>query len=121
MKQCDLDAFRQRLSDERKSLIERASRTLAEDAAFDTNELPDEIDQACTEYLKAMVFRLRDREKYYLGKIEHALRKLEAGEFGICEACEEKISPKRLEVRPVTTLCVMCKEDQELDERSYGN
>lgn len=121
MKGRDLDQFRDHLLDEQRSLIARANRTLAEDATFDTNELPDEIDQASAEYSHSMVFRLRDREKYYLGKISRALKKLETGQFGICEACEEPISPKRLEARPVTTLCVVCKEEQELEERSYGD
>ena len=45
---------------------------------------------------------------------------VEAGSFGTCEACGEEIQPKRLEARPVTTLCIRCKEEQEMEERSYG-
>ena len=120
MSKSSFKQLRQRLIDERKSLVERASRTLAEDATFDTDELPDEIDQASKEYSQAMVFRFRDREKYYLDKIDRALKKIDAGTFGVCEDCEEPISSKRLEARPVTTLCVMCKEEQEMKERSYG-
>ena len=59
-------------------------------------------------------------QKYYLSKVEKAIQKLNAGTYGICEACEEPISFKRLEARPVTTLCIRCKEEQELEERSYA-
>ena len=117
MNKQQLQGFKSRLVAERKSLIERASRTLAEDAAFDTNELPDEIDQASAEYSHSMIFRMRDREKYYLGKINRTLAKIDAGTFGICEECGERISPKRIEARPVTTLCVVCKEEQEMEEQ----
>jgi DnaK suppressor protein len=116
----DLKRFTDLLLAEREKLIKQASKTLAEEASLDVNELPDEIDQASAEYNQSFIFRLRDREKYYLSKIEKALKKIEAGEFGICEACEEEISPKRLEARPVTTLCIRCKEEQEMEERSYA-
>jgi DnaK suppressor protein len=38
----------------------------------------------------------------------------------MCERCEEPISIKRLDARPVTTLCIRCKEEQEKKEQSYG-
>lgn len=120
MNKKDLSRFRDILLKERDELIKKASRTLAEEATLDVDELPDEIDQASAEYNQSFIFRLRDREKYYLSKIEKALRKIDAAEFGICEACEEDIALKRLEARPVTTLCIRCKEEQEMEERSYA-
>ena len=53
-------------------------------------------------------------------KIDKALARIESGTFGICEKCEEEISLKRLEARPVTTLCIRCKEEQEQKEKSFG-
>jgi DnaK suppressor protein len=105
---------------ERNALIKKAAKTLNEEATLDVNELPDEIDQASAEYNQSFIFRLRDREKFYLSKIDKALKKIDAGDFGICEACGDEISGKRLEARPVTTLCIRCKEEQEMEERSYG-
>lgn len=84
------------------------------------DDLPDEMDLASSEYSQAMIFRLRGREKTLVKKIERALDKIDCGTFGICEACESKISLKRLEARPVTTLCIRCKEAQEKEERSFG-
>ena len=48
------------------------------------------------------------------------LEKIENGSFGTCDDCGEKISIKRLEARPETTLCIRCKEDQERDEKVYS-
>jgi DnaK suppressor protein len=87
---------------------------------LDTDDLPDEMDLASSEYNQSMIFRLRGREKVLLAKIDRALEKIEKGEFGICESCDEEISLKRLEARPVTTLCIRCKEEQEKMERSFG-
>jgi len=120
MNKKDIKKFRDLLTSERAGLIKKANKTLTEEASLDTDELPDEIDQASAEYNQSFTFRLRDREKFYLSKIDKALSKLEDGSFGVCESCEEPISPKRIEARPVTTLCIRCKEEQEMEERSYA-
>ncbi|MEE8410726.1 MAG: TraR/DksA C4-type zinc finger protein [Myxococcota bacterium] len=120
MNKKDLKRFKAILVAERLSIIKKAAKTLNEESTLDVSELPDEIDQASAEYDQSFIFRLRDREKFYLSKIDKALSKIESGEFGICEACEDEITPKRIEARPVTTLCIRCKEEQEMEERSYG-
>ncbi len=120
LSQKDLKRFKKSLEDSRKALIENARKTMEEESNFDTDDLPDEIDQASSEYAQSMAFRLRDREKFLLKKIEKALQRIEEGSFGMCERCEEPISLKRLEARPVTTLCIRCKEEQEKKEKSYG-
>ncbi len=116
----DLQRFKTMLEESRQTLLQSAKRTLTEESNFDTDDLPDEIDLASSEYNQSMVFRLRDREKFLLKKIDKALARIEDGSFGICERCEEEISPKRLEARPVTTLCIRCKEEQEKKEKSYS-
>jgi len=40
--------------------------------ALDSNDLPDEMDLASSEYLQSFTFRLRGREKVFLDKIEKA-------------------------------------------------
>jgi DnaK suppressor protein len=120
LSQKDLKRFKKTLEESRKALLESARKTMEEESNFDTDDLPDEIDQASSEYAQSMVFRLRDREKFLLKKIEKALSRIEEGTFGMCERCEEPISIKRLDARPVTTLCIRCKEEQEKKEQSYG-
>ena len=116
----DLKRFKTMLEESKRQLLASAKKTLTEEASFDTDDLPDEIDQASSEYTQSMIFRLRDREKFLLSKIEKALARVDNGTFGICEKCEEEISAKRLEARPVTTLCIRCKEEQEQKEKSFG-
>jgi len=118
--QKDLQRFKTMLEESRQTLLQSAKRTLTEESNFDTDDLPDEIDLASSEYNQSMVFRLRDREKFLLKKIDKALARIDDGSFGICERCEEEISIKRLEARPVTTLCIRCKEEQEKKEKSYS-
>lgn len=116
----DLERFKELLKNKRLALIKNAKKTLNEDMALDSNDLPDEMDLASSEYLQSFTFRLRGRERTFLAKIDKALQKIEAGTFGVCERCEEEISLKRLEARPETTLCIRCKEEQEREERQFG-
>lgn len=112
--------FRDLLEAKRIEIIKRAQQTLDEDMTLDANELPDEMDLASSEYLQSFTFRLRGREKVFLDKIQKAIERLDGGNFGACEECGEKISIKRLEARPETTLCIRCKEDQERVEKDFG-
>src|SRR5690348_13013744 len=73
----------------------------------------DSIDDSMEEELFSTELRLRDREKYLLNKINAAVDRLDGGTIDECEDCGEKISFKRLMARPVTTLCIDCKEEKE--------
>jgi len=120
MRKTELQKFKKILLEKRHQILANAQKTLEEEMSLDINDLPDEMDLASSEYLQSFTFRLRGREKTYLAKIEKSLKKIEEGEFGVCESCGENISLKRLQARPVTSLCIRCKEEQEREERQFG-
>jgi DnaK suppressor protein len=120
MDKVELEKFKVALEEKREEIIRRAEQTLRQDMALDSDDFPDEMDLASSEYLQSFEFRLRGREKSLLSKLDLALKKIDDGTFGICEICEEPIGKKRLEARPETTLCIKCKEDQEREERTMG-
>ena len=51
-------------------------------------------------------------------EIDEALRRVENGDFGICEECDEEIGIGRLKAQPWTRLCVRCKEDEEQSQKT---
>ncbi len=105
----------------RRQAITQASESISEQAVvFDPNDLADEVDLASSETDQAINLKLKDRERILLRKIDKALRKIEEGEYGICESCGEEIGLKRLEARPVTDLCIRCKEEQERREKAFA-
>jgi DnaK suppressor protein len=116
----ELQRFKALLLEKRSQILQNAQSTLTEDMALDTNDLPDEMDLASSEYLQSFTFRLRGREKVFLEKIDRALVKIDNNDFGLCEECGEEIAVKRLEARPETNLCIRCKEDQERAEKDYS-
>lgn len=120
MNKTQLKKFKALLLTKRADIIKKAQQTLEEDMALDSNDLPDEMDLASSEYLQSFTFRLRGREKAFLDKIDRAIKKIDEGGFGVCDQCGEEISAKRLEARPETNLCIRCKEDQERVEKDYS-
>jgi DnaK suppressor protein len=60
---------------------------------------------------------MREREHGLLQKIEAALGRIRAGTFGTCLECGDPIGSARLQARPVATLCIDCKSEQEQTER----
>jgi len=110
-----INNIKKKLLSQRETLLKEAEVTL--------NTLPGEInfpdmgDQATVETDRNFMLRLRDRERLLLKKIDEAIERIENNTFGICEECGSEIGIKRLEARPVTTLCIDCKTRQEEEER----
>lgn len=114
-----LEQFKAQLIAKKEEILAEVGKTLNEMTDQTTN-IPDPNDRATVESGRSFELRIRDRERKLLSKIEEALVRIEDGDFGVCEGCGEEIGIKRLEARPVTTLCIDCKTIQETREKSKG-
>ena len=115
-----LTRYRKLLIEEKQRILNNSKNALKNELALSPDDLPDETDLAASEISQNLVFKLRDRERQLLTKIDEALARIEEGTFGACADCEEPIEPRRLEARPVSTLCIACKEKQEHREKIYA-
>jgi len=109
--------FEAELLKRKQAIIEEATKTINKELRNRKEYFPDTIDRSRWEADRNFLLRLRDRERKLLKKIDEALLRIQNGTFGICQECGEYISEARLKVRPVATLCISCKEDQEQAER----
>lgn len=114
-----LEFFRKELIRKREEILAEAGKTLSE-MTDQTSNVPDPNDRATIESGRSFELRIRDRERKLLSKIEEALIRIDEGTYGRCEGCECEIGLKRLEARPVTTLCIECKTSQEKQEKTIG-
>ncbi len=121
MKKKDLEKFKERLLAQKRQILESSQKVLERELNVDRDDLPDELDLATSELSKSLTLRLNDRERAILPKIEKALQKIEAGEYGVCEDCGGEIGVGRLEVRPFASLCIKCKEEEERTEKMYAS
>ena len=112
--------YKKLLLEEKQRLLNNSKNAVKHELALSPDDLADETDLAASEVNQNLVFKLRDRERQLLAKIDEALARMDAGVFGLCEECEENIEPRRLEARPVSTMCIACKERQEHREKIYA-
>ena len=117
MNKKQLEFFKDLLAKRLEDLAGGARETVDEMNDED-DTFPDPNDRATLESDRNFVLRIRDRERKLIAKIQQALERVEKGTFGICEECGEDISEGRLKARPVTTLCIKCKEEQEQREKA---
>lgn len=105
--------IRERLLEKRRDLLKliQSSKSLERDVGDLT--FSNEIDLASSLEGREMVFQLTSRDRNELRLIEDALFRINEGTYGACESCEKKISLKRLQIMPLTSLCIDCQEAAE--------
>ena len=111
-----LDYFRALLLEWKKSIHEAADLTLQSLQDGPIRE-PDLNDRASSETDWGIELRTRDRQRKLISKIDAALRRIEAGEYGFCEVTGDPIGLKRLTARPVATMTVEAQEAHERREK----
>ena len=112
--------FKKLLLEEKQRILNNAKHALKNELAISQDDLMDDTDLAASEVNQNLVFKLRDRERQLLSKIDEAMGRIEDGTFGSCAECEEPIEARRLEARPMSTLCIACKEKEEHREKIYA-
>lgn len=106
------DEFRKLLQERLREIGEMTSDT-RDGMGHDRGQFADPLDRASLESNRNFTLRLADRERKLVKKLEEAIERIDLGTYGDCEECGEPIDEKRLLSRPVTTLCIDCKEEQE--------
>lgn len=102
-----LKEIKQRLLDERTSLIGKLKDN---DLSVDDSETPDPVDLAVRNYSKNVMLAVSENESRQLALIDEALLRVEDDEYGLCQNCENEISPKRLEAIAWARYCLNCQE-----------
>jgi DnaK suppressor protein len=112
--------IRKVLEEARQKLQRTSQNALSYSMNHERNIGRDSIDESMEEELFSTEMRLHDREKFLLGKINKQLARLANGGIDVCDECGEQISFRRLLARPVTTLCIDCKEQSEKEEAAIA-
>jgi RNA polymerase-binding transcription factor DksA len=108
-----LEAEHARLLDEKNKVASRAIRRDGENASAESR-YDDHIAELGTDAFD----RERDLASIasvdeMLGEIEIALRKVEEGTYGVCDACGNPINPARLDALPYAAFCLACENRAE--------
>lgn len=115
-----LEYFRLKLLAWREELLEESRETM-EHIREENWQEADVVDRASIETDANVELRSRNRYLKLISKIDDALKRIEAGEYGYCEETGDPIGLRRLEARPVATLTVEAQERRERVEKQYSD
>jgi len=113
LKPKDLQEIKEILLTMKKELLTDLDERIKTSDVSEQRVIGDIFDDADLEQSREFNLLLNTREKQKIKQIEQALLKLENGEYGICENCEEDIPVGRLKAMPFASMCVKCKSEQE--------
>lgn len=114
-----LEHFRALLLAWKQELQEEVNRTVGH-MKQDAANFADPADRATQEEEFGLELRARDRERKLSKKIDEAIRSIDSGDYGYCDACGVEIGIRRLEARPTATLCIDCKTLAEIKEKQMA-
>ena len=112
--------FRRKLTAWRDELLEEYDDT-RRDLESGESAGADFADQASRETDMGLELRTRGRERKLLAKIDQALERIKDGTYGFCAETGQPIGLKRLEARPIATLCIEAQErHEEREAKGFG-
>lgn len=119
MNEVQREHFKGLLISWKTELMEEVDRTMSH-MKDEASNFPDPADRASQEEEFSLELRTRDRERKLIKKIDSTMERIEADDYGFCDACGVEIGIRRLEARPTASLCVDCKTLAEIKERQVG-
>ena len=105
----ELEAERAQLLDQVQELDAEADVNNWREGGFDD----DPADAGSASFERETAQSLSNHSRRLLTQIDDALRRMDAGSYGLCERCGEAIEPERLEAIPYATMCMECKRREE--------
>lgn len=117
----DTERFRTTLLEER-GRVEKAIAKLRDEHSGAVGDNVEEISASSDNHLaetatatldREIDFTLEDNSSQVLSEIDEALKRIEAGTYGICTNCGREIAQERLEAYPWASLCIDCAKQAE--------
>jgi len=112
-----LERFREKLLNERDKLYGGVEKALTDSKAEVNGGVPDISDEATRTYARQVLLNLGEKERDQLELVERALKKLDEGQYGVCDTCQGRIPEGRLQAIPFTRYCVNCQDETERGEK----
>lgn len=119
MNEKQLAHFRGILIAWKTALMEEVDRTMGH-MQEEASNFSDPADRATQEEEFTLELRARDRERKLVKKIDKTIARVDADDYGFCDACGIEIGLQRLEVRPTANLCIDCKTTEEIKEKQIA-
>jgi DnaK suppressor protein len=105
-----------RLLEKRSELLSRVQTARSSEAEGNDLDAPDLGDRALSTVSRDLLFQLTAGERDILRRIDDAVIRIDAGQYGVCINCGNKVQLARLEAVPWARHCIQCQELQDRGE-----
>lgn len=102
--------LRGRLERQSEEVRQFLARLVEETRSLEQDIPQDSADRSVISLSQESLFEQASHKRRQLRRIEGALRRMDSGSFGICQACEEEIAQRRLDALPWTQYCLHCQQ-----------
>ncbi|MFZ8934276.1 MAG: TraR/DksA family transcriptional regulator [Bacteriovoracaceae bacterium] len=120
MKKTELEKYKNLLLKMKAGILNGGILKSQEGLTIASEDLAEDGDIATCVINQEISFSMKERELNKLRNIEEALQRIENGNYGACEECDEPIKAKRLENQPWATLCIVHAEDKERENNKFS-
>ena len=120
----EIEAYRKKVLAERERIIKELGRI--EESINDSSQTSEASKKSYSNHLADLGTDFMETEKnfyyasqegHYLRSLDEALKRMERGDYGVCEECGDLIGNKRLNAVPGARLCIKCKDASEKSKR----
>ncbi len=110
------EAYRKSLLDKREEILSRVRAIRTTEATSGDRQTADFVDRAADAGSRDILYHLSGQEREIIRRIDAALARIEAGDYGVCAHCGKAVQAKRLDAVPWALHCIECQELQDLGE-----
>lgn len=128
LRRMDAERSLQRLAEERERLevLRNEYSGLRDESEEDSTQELSSVDQHQADvgtetFDRSKDLSILDEVEAELGEVEHALRRLDDGSYGRCEACGKPIPDDRLDAMPATRFCLDDQAAAEQEARAAAS
>ncbi len=108
------DTIRQMLVERRQNLQHEVDERIKTGRAGRAAEGGDMLDSTAADVQGDIALSLIQMHAETLTRVDHALGRLDAGQYGLCTECGDEISVQRLNALPFAVRCQSCEQTREL-------
>jgi DnaK suppressor protein len=106
----ELSYFKEKLKSRKEQISKNIDGVNNELNQLNALELSDEGDHASVNNNSMVESAIVQQQAQELEEIEVTLGKIDTGDYGVCEMCEDDIGFQRLKVKPQAIYCIDCRE-----------
>jgi DnaK suppressor protein len=90
---------------------------IVESATLGNTDDEHDPEGATIAFERAQIASLLEQARSHLAEVDQAIRRIEAGIYGRCDACGQPITAERLSARPAARTCIACAARPEAQSR----